>query len=378
MVRILYVIENIFFGGGERVFGQLIQGLDKEGFHIYVACRAEGIFIEKIRNRAEIIPFDMRGPLCLSKIGALAKIIREKNIQIVHSQGGRADFFARLAARCAKVPIVSTIAAPVEEYEVCTLKKLLYVMLDRFSERSVDKFIVVSEALKEVLVQKHKIPENKIATIYNGIEVDEYYSNAGKVSRIKQDLKVGEGVRLVGAIGRLAQVKGFKYFLEAIEIIERKEKRSNIKYLIVGEGRLRKKLEELADKLKIKEKVIFTGFRKDIKDILASLEILVLPSIREGQPIVALEAMASGLPIVATNFEGVNETIENGRTGMLVPVKDVKALAEAIVSVLDDSKKAERLVSQARAVVSKKFNIEDKIAQHQRLYEKLLIQHTLG
>ncbi|HCJ67374.1 MAG TPA: hypothetical protein DHV62_08665, partial [Elusimicrobia bacterium] len=117
-IKIFHVIENASFGGGERAFAQIINGLDKKKFEIYIACLPEGIFAEKIRNNAEIIPLDLRNRFNFSNISYLAKIIKEQKIDVIHSQGARADFFARLAGKLAKTPaIISTIAAPVEEYD---------------------------------------------------------------------------------------------------------------------------------------------------------------------------------------------------------------------------------------------------------------------
>ena len=113
-LKILYVIENIFFGGGERAFVQIINGLDKERYEIYVASAPGGEFTEKIGDSAQILPLELRNRFNLTRIYQLAKIMREDNIQLVHSQGGRADFFARMAAERAKVPaVISTLAMPV-------------------------------------------------------------------------------------------------------------------------------------------------------------------------------------------------------------------------------------------------------------------------
>jgi len=148
----------------------------------------------------------------------------------------------------------------------------------------------------------------------------------------------------------------------------------DVRYLIVGKGELKESLRVKVKRLKLEEKVIFTGFRQDIKEILSALDILVLFSIREGHPIVLLEAMAMGKPIVATDIEGVNETVVNGVTGILVPPKDPSALAEAIVCLLRDKKKAQEMGQAGRRVVEEKFNLKDKIEQHKQLYETVIIE----
>lgn len=373
--KILYLIENIFFGGGERAFAQIINGLDKEKYEIYTACLPGGIFEEKIKTSAKILPFDLRNRFNLLRIYQLAKILKEKNIEIVHSQGGRGGFFARIAAKMAKVPaMISTIAMPVEGFDVGLLRKGIYVMLDRFSERFVDRFIVVSETLRDRLIEKHKVPSKNIVKIYNGIEVKEYYSIFESAYKIRDEFNIKPDVQLVGTIGRLVWQKGLPYFIQAIkQIVDgRWQVAGEMKFLIVGEGNERKNLERMVKELGIKKNVIFTGFRKDVKEILQALDIFVLPSIREGQPIILLEAMAMGKPIVATDIEGVNETVVNGLTGILVPPKAPQALARAIVSLLKDSKKAQKMGQAGRRVVEEKFDLKDKVKQHERLYEAVI------
>lgn len=375
--NILYVIENASFGGGERAFSQIINGLDKEKYEIYVACLPGGIFEEKIRSSAKILPFDLQNRFNLVKIYQLAKIIKEKNIEIVHSQGGRADFFARVAAGLARVPaVVSTVAMPVEGFNVGLLRKAIYVMLDRFSERFVDKFIVVSEALRDRLIEKHRIPSRKIVKIYNGVEIepDARCQMSDVRKKIMQEFMIPEDVMLVGTIGRLVWQKGLPYFIQAIKEINARCKMQDVRYLIVGEGEERKNLELEIKNLGLSDRVIFAGFKKDVKEILEALGVFILPSIREGQPIILLEAMAIGKPIVATDIEGVNETVVNGVTGILVSPKDPSALAEAIVCLLRDKKKAQEMGQAGRRVVEEKFNLKDKIEQHKQLYETVIIE----
>lgn len=377
MLRIFYVIENLYFGGGERAFAQIINSLDKNKYKIYVACLSGGLFAEKIKNSATILPISLRNRFTPLVIWKLARMMKEKDIQVVHSQGARADFFARIAGKIAKVPaVVSTNPMPVERFNVGWLRRVIYNILDRFSERFVYRFIVVSEALKHRLIEKHKISPQRIVRIYNGIEIKEYNADLKNISNIRDEFNISPDACLVGAIGRLVLEKGLTYFMQAIRDIVRGDLHiaNKIKFLIVGEGYARRELEYLVRRLDIKEKVIFTGFRKDIKAILQELDILVLSSILEGHPIILLEAMAMAKPVVATNIEGMNEIVIDGLTGMLVPPKDSHALAEAVVCLLKDNKKAQEMAQAARKMVEEKFDIKDKINQYKQLYETIAVE----
>ncbi|UCC94463.1 MAG: glycosyltransferase family 4 protein [Candidatus Omnitrophota bacterium] len=371
MIRILYVIENIFFGGGERAFSQIINGLDKKKYQIYVACLPGGVFEEEIKGSAKILPFDLRNRFNLVNIYRLAKIMKEHHIQLVHSQAGRGGFFVRVAARKAGIAgVVSTVAMPVEGFDVGLLRRGIYIGLDRFSEKFVDKFIVVSEALRRTLNQKHKISPEKIVKIHNGVELNEYKPDLNLAPAFRKELDIDNNAILIGTIGRLTWQKGLPYFIQAAKKVL--DTQSNVRFLVVGEGEKKKELEGLVKDLAIENRVIFTGFRKDVKSALGALDVFVLPSIREGQPLILLEAMAMGKPIVATDIEGVNEILEDGKTGALIPSANSSALAEAIVGMLQESKKTEEMGKLARSTVMDKFNIQDKVKEHQRLYEAII------
>jgi len=374
--NILFVIDNLTFGGGERVFSQVIRGLNKERFGVFVASSPGGKFEKKLTEVGmKIEPIDMTSRYNLGTISQLKRIIKTKDVQIVHSQGARADFFARIAARIANAPItISSMAMLVEGYDVGILRKNLYVLIDRWTERWVDKFIVLSEALRQALIERHKIPEEKVVKIYNGIELDEY--NPGLKEARSEKLEVRRGLRLendvpvIGAIGRLVWQKGFEYLIRAIPKVT--EVFPETRFLIVGEGPLKDKLKVKGEKLKVADSIIFTGFRSDIKQILTSIDLLVMPSLLEGLPMALLEGMAMAKPIVATKIEGITEVLEDGKTGLLVPPKNTDALAGAIIQILNNKTKSNLLGQNARKMVEEKFSVEKMVEQIEWLYEGLL------
>jgi glycosyltransferase involved in cell wall biosynthesis len=379
--NIIYIIDNIEFGGGERVFSQIIRGLSKERFSVFVASNPGGIFEKKLMEVGiKIDPLYMTHRYNIGTISQLKKIIKTKDVQIVHSQGGRADFFARMAARIANVPIIiSSMAMLVEGYDVSILRKSLYVLMDRQTERWVDRFIILSEASRRTLIERHKIPPEKIVKIHNGIEIEEYHPDIKEVRNKKLELRRELGLKsdvpVIGAIGRLVWQKGFEYLIRAIpQVIEAFPE---AKFLIVGEGPLRRRLEELSERLKIEDNIIFTGFRSDIKDILATIELLAIPSLLEGLPIVLLEGMAMAKPIVATRIDGMTEVLENSETGLLVPAKNPHKLAEAIIEILKNKTKADLLGQNARKIVEEKFSVKKMVEQTELVYEKLLTEKRL-
>jgi len=263
---------------------------------------------------------------------------------------------------------------PVEGYDVNPLKKLIYVVLDRFSERFVDKFIVVSKSLEQALIQKHKIRPDKVVLIYNGIEVDEYKPNVeefrSQESEVRREFALARDVPVIGAIGRLVWQKGFEYLIEAVPDVLRTY--PDARFLIVGDGLLRERLEALSEELRVRDNVIFAGFRSDIKEILCAVDLLVIPSLLEGFPMITLEAMAMAKPIVATNIDGITEQITDGVNGILVPPKDPPALAKAVLRVLNDKELARSMGLAARKKVEQEFSVEKMIAETEKVYLSLL------
>jgi len=374
MIKVLYVIENEFFGGGERAFSQLIRGLDRSKYSIYAAFLPGGLFEERIQGYCRLIKLDLRNRFDIFRIFALADIIRKERIDIIHSQGARADFFSRLASRLAgKSKAVSTVAMPVDGFDVGIFRKSVYTVLDRFTERYADRFITVSDRLKQELNARHKIPENKITRVYNGIEPAEYSFDQGEGARIRKEMGLAQDVRIIGSIGRLVWQKGFIYLLRAVKYLDEQGllAKANARFIIVGDGPQRKKLEAEAAALGIAKYVLFTGFSRDVKKMLNIMDIMVFPSLKEGQPIALLEAMAMSRPVVATDIPGVNETLINRADGILVRPEDPLELALALETLLKDQQKADAMGLAARKAVEEKFNIRDKIQQYERIYDIL-------
>ena len=372
--RILFIIDNLQFGGGERVFSQIINGLNSDQYHIFLVSSSNERFLSAIHNpQVRYYPLDFSKRFNPVSIFKIAKIIRNNQIQIVHGQGARAEFHARIAKRIAGNSFyVSTIAMPVEGFDVKYLRKQIYRIFDRFSERFVDKFIIVSDALRNMIINERDIPSGKVVRIYNGIEIDHYSPNEQKKYRIniRKNFNLDDNVILIGAVGRLVWQKGFEYLIESVPSII--QSIPNSKILIVGNGPLKVKLNDLSERLKVKENIIFTGFRNDIKEILDAIDILVIPSLLEGSPMIILEGMAMAKPIIATKIDGITEQIENNETGRLVPPRNSAALAEAIIEIIDNKELAEKIGLNARHRAESKFSVKKMVAETEKIYRSFL------
>ena len=373
-ISILFVIDALTFGGGERVFAQIISALPIQKYEIYLASLPNKQFYEAIQNdHVHFLPIDFSNTISFTLVTKLAKILRQNHIEIVHGQGARAEVYARIGKRLARRSrYVSTVAMPVEGFDVAPVRKRIYRFFDRISETFVDRFLVVSDALRQAMIEGHGIPAEKVIRIYNGVEIGHFSPQKRNEARkrIRQEFSVGENTLLVGAIGRLVWQKGFEYLVQAIPMVLNKFPKAQV--LIVGEGPIKHHLEALSHKLKIGRHLIFAGFRKDIKQILSAIDMLVIPSVLEGFPIITLEGMAMTKPIIATNIDGIKEQIIDGKTGILIPHKDPSAIAEAILKLSKDEQCAQNIGWEARKRVEKEFSLEKMVNTTEQIYQSLI------
>ena len=375
---VLFVIENERFGGGEKAFSQLIRGLDKSRFEVYAACLADASlpgpapFLRAIEGHAKVINLDLRRLVSPGAFFALKKLIRENGIRVVHSQGARADFYARPAARAACAYSVSTMATPVEEYDVPPARKALYSALDRFSGRYADRFVAVADHIARKLAAGRGIPPEKVVRIYNGIDAGQYQAGPEAAVRVRASHGVQPEAFLVAAFCRLSREKGLKYLVDAAKVVAGNAQlpAGAIKFLVAGAGPLEAELRGRVRAFRLEKIFVFAGFAEDVRPLMAAADVFVLPSLREGFPVSVLEAMASGKPVIASDIEGVNESVSEA-CGILVPAKDPEALAGAIAALFLDRPRAAELGARGRSLVAEKFGLDRMIKAHEELYLSL-------
>lgn len=374
--NLLFVIENRSYGGGERGFSQLIRGIDPGRFRVLVASSSGGRFQDEIREAGvPAVPVSFGRMKMMGAVSSLMEVVRREKIDVIHSQGAWADFLARTAGRLIRIPaLVSTVQMPVEGFDVPPWRKFVYKRIDRLTEGFVDRFIVVSDRLTEILIRDHRIPPDRVVKIFNGIETD-YFSpdrapDPGIREESRRTLGVESGDIVIGAFGRLVWQKGFRYLIEAAA--RDRSSFQGARLLIVGEGPLRVELEEAAARFGIADRVLFTGFREDIRDILSLVDLVVIPSLLEGFPLITLESMAMAKPLVATRIDGIIEQIEDSVSGILVPPGDAGALGAAVNRLIRDADLRKTLGEGARKRVISSFDVSGMVERTEELYLDLL------
>lgn len=373
-VKIAYVIGTLELGGAERQLAALATGLDRSRFSPVVFClAATGPLIADLEEGG-VKPrcYDLRGlkawrnPIQVARcLLAFIADLKAEQPEIVHGFLFHAYILGTFAAKIAGVPIVIGSRRSLGHFK---RRRRSYLMAERVANRMTDLIVANSEAVKRDVVGQEKVEPSRVRVIYNGVDPSVYGVAADPGFRTRLGIPVE--AKVVGVVANLIHYKGHRFFLQACQEIKRKQ--SGVKFLLIGDGPLRGELEGLARDLRLEEDVLFLGSRRDIPQLLALMDVVVLPSLEEGFPNAILEAMAAGRPVVAAAVGGNPEAVDHGKTGFLVPRKDPQALADAIIELLRDGHLAEEMGKAGRERVNKEFGLDRMIREIQGLYDELL------
>ena len=367
-IKVLRMISNLGVGGVQKRMVSLLPKLNKERYDIIVCSFKPGELqhcLEQSGIPVKIIPRRFKfDPVCIYR---LCSIMKKENIDIVHTHCHKPNTTGRIAAKLAGVPVIIA-----NEHNVDSWKSNWQLILDRWLAAYSDKIIAVSEAVKSFYVKNANISTDKFEVIYNGVDLDFWQNNVPAkeiIFKKKTELGLLQDDKVIVAIGRLHPQKGHEHLLRAAKKII--PKMQNLKFLIIGDGPMRLSLESLSERLGIKENIIFTGNREDIKDMLYLSDISVISSIREGFSNVVLESMACGKPLVATDVGGNNEIIIDGENGFIVPSKDEDALADKMLILAGNEELTKKMGLTAKQTVEK-FSLMKMIHETENLYSRLI------
>lgn len=362
--KILYLITDLNVGGAEEFLLLTLKNINRQKFHPYVCCLYGGKLEREIENLGvKVINLKMKNKFDIFVLFKLYSLLRKEKFNIVHTHLFHANIIGRVIARLVNVPIVVST-----QHYAFSYNGRLGMFLEKVTAPLTDRIIVVSEAARKFCINQEGIPAEKLQLIYNGIDIN-MKDMPDDVEELKTYLSLNNNF-VIGCVGRFVEVKGHQYLLKAIKEVT--DIYPKIKLLLVGRGSLKEKLTAFASELGIAKLVIFLDERRNVAQILNLLDLCVLPSLQEGLSITLLEALAMGRPCIATAVGGNREVIVDGESGILVRPRDDKALAEAIISLLNDRQKASALGSNGRLRVKEHFNIKQSVTGTQSLYELLV------
>ena len=362
-MKILQICSAGELGGGEKHLADLANGLAGRGHEVYAALVPASPALAELSAVPEqnIVELPMRNSLNIASALRLARFVRQNEIEIVHAHLARDYPLAALAARRTGAQLVLTRHAlfPLSSVHRLTLRRT-------------SRVIAVSEAVAAGLRAQRIFDPSKIVRLHNGIDVDRFAKRREEVASREPEL---DKKLRVGMIGHLAPIKGQEDFIRAAAILC--SRREDVKFVIAGAdkpggGEHRRSLEKLIDELNLNQRLSLIGWIADVAQLLPTFDLFVSPSRSEPFGLSIVEAMAGGVPVIATMSEGAREIIDNNQTGRLVPIGDVEALARALDELLSDPKKRDRLSESAQRAVRERFSLERMLAATEQVYQQVI------
>ncbi len=356
--RVLHLIDSSEISGGERYLLDLIRHSDPSFGHI-VVLSYDGPFAQQLRNRR--IPhvfISMQSRLSIDSICKIRNFMLNEKIDIVHTHSYRCNLYGRLACLWTGIKNIATVHVSLYDYvDTPPWLRCVYLLIERLTSFMTSKYICISDAMRDDL-HKLGIPKEKTVVIHNGVDLDVFYPHEPDM-KLYYDLNIGPNRPIIGTAGRMVTEKGQIYLIDALpHLLHRWPK---LRCLFIGGGPLMDELKSRAAALGLAETCIFPGVRMDIADIYPLMDIFVLPSLREPFGLVLLEAMASGVPVIATASGGPVDFIQSGVNGILVPPVDPIQLASQIDSLLSDPVRSKTIAQAGYEKVKNSYCIKETV-----------------
>lgn len=368
--NILHIVASPRLDGAERVVQLLCRHTDPALYRTVIACPGDplqGIYHEEgftVERLGACRP-------TLGSILGLREILTVRNIHLIHAHDHRASLLALLCAGFwDRTPVISHLHSANPWLSRLHPFGLIELLLrNRFSLT-----LACSQGVKNHFLQHNPLAkEKKIVTVVNGVEVVKQGSQAPdkeKVAELRKSLGIPLGHFVYGMVGRLENAKGIDVLLQAF--FQVKTRVDGIALLIVGTGNKAGPLQRMVEDLALEDDVIFTGYREDVAQLMELIDVFTLASRWEGLPMVIMEAMSHGVPVIATNVGGVGEVVRQGKTGLLVEKEDVKGLAVGMERLFRDRHLRESLGAEGRSLVESEFNAVNQAHKIQEVYSGLL------
>jgi glycosyltransferase involved in cell wall biosynthesis len=369
--KILYPIIDGQVTGGNIVCLHLIEAALNQGWDVLVNSPSEGQFCDILREKkVKVYHLDTTRSFNWLSAVKMAQLIKKEGISLVHAHAPFAgSIISSLAGKLAGVPVIVHAHSQNALSSNSFIRSYQNIMNYWTSRRCCDAMIAVSHQVQDAWIAEG-FDSRKFYVVHNGTPVN----NREIDSNIRNELNIPEDIPVVIHIGRLSKHKGQHLLLQAAANVHQLGQEAV--YLIVGKdleqhGAYLKYLKHMACELGVNQSVHFLGHRADIPQLLALSDLLVLPSYTEGLPLVILEAMAAGLPVVATPVGGIPEVVIHQETGLLVPVEDFRALGVAILKLLQNPLLKNEMGNNGLNMVRKDFSVEKMCREVFNIYQKV-------
>lgn len=366
MINVLHVIDTGGPGGAETVFLHTATGLDPARFRAVCAVSRDGWLAEQLRARGHSPLIESAsGSFNIRYLRRLVRIIRDQRIDVVAAHLYGSAIYGGLASLITGVPVIPILHGQSDIFNAGRFASLKRAIVRRLSQR----LVFVSGKLQAELAAALNVPDEKCVIIPNGVDVGRF--KRGRRDTLRNELGLPADAILVGAVGNIRVPKAYEVLLRAAHTLRSRSPR--YRFVVVGEGSgaLYQRLLQLRSELGLDEALSFLGLRTDVADLLPEFDVYALSSTTEGFSIACIEAMACGVPVVATRSGGPEEIIEQGRSGLLVPVNDSAALADSIHRIAMDPQLSDQLAEHGLARVHARFTLSAMLKSYATLFQQV-------
>lgn len=371
-IKVLHVLNVSQLGGTELMTYQLAKSMNSEEFESEVCFFSSRGPISEYFEKSGIRTTHLEVKSLPQKLFAapvrLYRHLKKNRYEIIQLYGLRTNLVGRIVGRLAGC---KNIVGGLRSLYPSDSRSAWTLWLDRLTLLLIRCYISNSHAAVDFLVSKG-YPREKFRVIHNGIELERFQSSNDPNLLKDRYGVVRQECPVITCIANLRAVKGHEFLIKALHELKQAKKESVC--LLVGDGALRGALEKLASNLGLSEDILFLGHqgREKIPEILAITDIFVLPSLWEGMPGAAMEAMAQGVPVVATDVGGTPEVVLDGITGYAVPIKDSAALAQKIEHLLEDTQLRKQMGQKGRKRIEEEFSLRKMTEQYETIYQELV------
>ena len=347
--------------GGQNQVLLTARGMKARGHRVVVVCHPDGELRRRLGTEIEAIPLVPRNEVDLPAAWRLSRALKELQPDIVHAHDPHGVAMAAAAL---------SIGAPAPRPPLVAARRVDFHLkgnsFSKWKYRQVACFITASHAIREMLVEDG-VPADRVVTVHEGVNIERI--ERVEPANIREEYWFPAHSLIVGNIAALVPHKGQKYLLDAAADVVREM--PDARFLILGEGELRHELEQQVKHLRLSQHVMLAGFRQDVLAALKALDLFVMSSVTEGLGTSLLDAMAARRPIVGTYAGGIPEVVVDGKTGLLVPPRDGRALGQAILTLLRDPERRERMADAGYRRVCAEFSVDRMVDETLAVYDRL-------
>lgn len=380
MIKILQVIASTSMGGAPEVVRLIAAHFDRKAFEMEVASSNDGPHFESIKQlgcRMHQVNIEGRSRLNPSPAFQLKKLFKDGKYDVIHLHGTRAGFWGAMASRGLAIPIIYTEHTFAFSAGRNFFSSKFFEKVERYIGHHVQRLVALSSEDATLAKDLKLAPQENIVIIKNGVEFDRFNCRieAAKTHQLRRELGIPDNSNVVGTVGRITYQKNPERFLDIVNMLTAKH--PDIVFLWIGDGELKQNMAALIKNRKMTN-VIITGFRNDIPELLRLMDVFLLTSRWEGLPLSVIEAMGSGLPVVATDIRGVRELVAHWESGFLYAPSDTEKASEYLSKLLKDRNLRKKLGDAGQKMLKEELNVTRMVTAYERLYRELVRQSQNG